>query len=691
MAEDIIELKVRALPNSTYDVSISSQVRISAFLFRLCHQSTIAALKRILEDRTNTPPERQRLIYRGRVLENNSTLAENSLESGHTIHLVERNPEGVEPPPMPPPEASGPQGTTRIQVNVGTGTPEGLNLGRLVQGVLNAVGVRANVPNVSSAPPDATNASPQGQPTAATGTSLVENVPHLLWTLENYVARMETGGLPTRTFPLFSLAPQDSSTPITPDQLVPLTTAVCQILSGMTLDEELRSQLENARQSLNLTTGDAAVESTASASGASVPFRTENNTVRIQRAPNVSPALRSGPPDHYPHLPLLLNAFANVVERTERLIREKASRSFNNALRPFQPVTEIDESNRELLIGGLLQIGSISHWYAALMAELGRLAAALIPALNGNMFPLALNTASVISHETSLPNFQPLLPRGLADTRNADPTRTVPLTGANLTPIGEVSVSVERTGTQEEANATGSVLSQLAAVLVDGNAPTESSSSATAAGSENRRTPAGMGTGLRPRPRNQDSTRRPGSDPASNPTTQDSTGAPPASTGSRPEGLESIMQSVGAMLSGGGSGEGNLGNLVTNFASNPSIRRIVDNPAMQQFVGEVMDSNSAGPNLSRLMTEMGPVLSSILGTGSTGQTQDSNPVPLQDLSPDRAAAWTRIMEQDLQSLHSNPGPLSAAYLAGRVTRNSNSQILRSEWTSLGDDSTDEEA
>lgn len=640
------------------------------------------------------------------MLENNSTLAENSLESGHTIHLVERNPDAAEPPPVPPPEASGPQGTTRIQVNVGTGTPEGLNLGRLVQGVLNAVGVRANVPNVSSAPPDATNASPQGQPTAATGTSLVENVPHLLWTFGNYLSRMETGGLPTRTFPLFSLAPQDSSTPITPDQLVPLTTAVCQILSGMTLDEELRSQLENARQSLNLTTGDAAVESTASASGASVPFRTENNTVRIQRAPNVSPAMRSGPPDHYPHLPLLLNAFANVVERTERLIREKASRSFNNALRPFQPVTEIDESNRELLIGGLLQIGSISHWYAALMAELGRLAAALIPALNGNMFPLALNTASVISHESSLPNFQPLLPRGLADARNADPARTVPLTGANLTPIGEVSVSVERSGTQEEANATGSVLSQLAAVLVDGNAPTESSSSAPAAGSENRRTPAGMGTGLRPRPRSQDSTRRPGSDPSSNPTTQDptrappgsnpttqdSTGAPPASTGSRPEGLESIMQSVGAMLTGGGSGEGNLGNLVSNFASNPNIRRIVDNPAMQQFVGEVMDSNSAGPNLSRLMNEMGPVLSSMFGTGATtGQTQDSNPASLQDLTPDRAAAWSRIMEQDLQSFDSDPGPLSAAYLAGRVTRNSNSQILRSEWTSVGDDSTDEEA
>ena len=48
------------------------------------------------------PRERQRLIYRGRVLQNHTTLEENALEDGHTIHLVERNPDA---PREPQPEA----------------------------------------------------------------------------------------------------------------------------------------------------------------------------------------------------------------------------------------------------------------------------------------------------------------------------------------------------------------------------------------------------------------------------------------------------------------------------------------------------------------------------------------------------------------------------------------------------------
>lgn len=42
---------------------------------------------------TNISSERQRLIYRGRVLDNSSTISELGLESGHTLHLVERQDE----------------------------------------------------------------------------------------------------------------------------------------------------------------------------------------------------------------------------------------------------------------------------------------------------------------------------------------------------------------------------------------------------------------------------------------------------------------------------------------------------------------------------------------------------------------------------------------------------------------------
>ena len=66
-------------------------------------QSTVLELKKLLEEKTQTPEGRQRLIYRGRVLQNHTTLAENSLENGHTIHMVERSPDAP-PPQQPPPE-----------------------------------------------------------------------------------------------------------------------------------------------------------------------------------------------------------------------------------------------------------------------------------------------------------------------------------------------------------------------------------------------------------------------------------------------------------------------------------------------------------------------------------------------------------------------------------------------------------
>lgn len=49
---------------------------------------TIAELKNLVAEKLNIPPTQQRLIYKGRILKDESTLEQYDVQTGHTIHLV---------------------------------------------------------------------------------------------------------------------------------------------------------------------------------------------------------------------------------------------------------------------------------------------------------------------------------------------------------------------------------------------------------------------------------------------------------------------------------------------------------------------------------------------------------------------------------------------------------------------------
>ncbi|KAL7691549.1 putative Ubiquitin domain-containing protein [Plasmopara halstedii] len=72
-----LSLKIRTLDQKTYPITI-------------CAAASVPQLKEVVAVETGVTLARQRLIYRGRVLKNDQTLAAYSLENGHVLHLVVR-------------------------------------------------------------------------------------------------------------------------------------------------------------------------------------------------------------------------------------------------------------------------------------------------------------------------------------------------------------------------------------------------------------------------------------------------------------------------------------------------------------------------------------------------------------------------------------------------------------------------
>jgi ubiquilin len=78
---------------ATEDTSITFNVKASndaKFTLTLPTSTTVSDLKNKLSssEYADTPVERQRLIYSGRVLKDHETLATYKIKDGHTIHLV---------------------------------------------------------------------------------------------------------------------------------------------------------------------------------------------------------------------------------------------------------------------------------------------------------------------------------------------------------------------------------------------------------------------------------------------------------------------------------------------------------------------------------------------------------------------------------------------------------------------------
>mmetsp|Transcript_8006 Transcript_8006/g.14230 ORF Transcript_8006/g.14230 Transcript_8006/m.14230 type:complete len:1248 (-) Transcript_8006:149-3892(-) len=160
-AADLLELRIKQLDSSEHVISISPA-------------SSILELKQRIETSLNVPVTSQRLIYRGRVLRDESAIREYNMESGHVVHLVVRahpaptnadtsahanNPAAAPPSGVPPTTAPTSQPSpgmqprlhvhTAVVQNIGAPSQRGANnairsmheLTRFLQGALQSFGV----------------------------------------------------------------------------------------------------------------------------------------------------------------------------------------------------------------------------------------------------------------------------------------------------------------------------------------------------------------------------------------------------------------------------------------------------------------------------------------------------------------------------------------------------------------------
>ncbi|XP_021902428.1 large proline-rich protein bag6-like isoform X2 [Carica papaya] len=85
-SNSVVELNIKTLDSQIYSFQVEKNIPVSLF-------------KEKIASKIGIPVSQQRLIFRGKVLKDDQPLSEYHVESGHTLHLVERQPSQSQPSP----------------------------------------------------------------------------------------------------------------------------------------------------------------------------------------------------------------------------------------------------------------------------------------------------------------------------------------------------------------------------------------------------------------------------------------------------------------------------------------------------------------------------------------------------------------------------------------------------------------
>eukprot|EP00877_Chromochloris_zofingiensis_P010285 jgi/Chrzof1/550/Cz01g20040.t1 len=387
-----ISIKVKTMEPASYKLDVSASMAVTAL------KSELLAI-------CNIPVDRQRLIYKGRVLRDDQRLNDVGVQSGHTIHLVER-----------PADATPSQGTAEqpgAQPSMPQGMPGLPDLGRLVQGLLSSLGVPGGPTQVGVQIGTTTTSGPMPTPGAQ---QPPPEPTHLLRSIDTFLRHLEQAPTSVQPMHVTSLAPR-SSEGVQAVHAV-LTAAVQQVLAGVSLSPALQTMLDeastryNAASSTTSSTTSAATPPAAACvetgPAAAAPGAPGGQSRPISSDPALEAQLASQP---YPYMPLAVAALSQLLVRTQGYVNTSLLTGLDHAVQSLNGIDTIDANNRQTVSADLRAVGGLLHGAAALMTELARASAATMVAAEGNTAALAANAAAVIDPRTGTsPAFPRLLP-----------------------------------------------------------------------------------------------------------------------------------------------------------------------------------------------------------------------------------------------------------------------------------------
>ncbi|KAJ0252495.1 hypothetical protein HA466_0116870 [Hirschfeldia incana] len=350
-----LELNIKTLESQTYTFKVNKNETVSVF------KEKIAGV-------TGVPVAQQRLIFRGRVLKDDHPLSEYHLESGHTLHLVVRQPAGSTPSSGTPSEGAtandgngtngGPaRGRAHISHSVVLGgfnsadQTEGFvpDINRVIGAVLNSFGVGGqNLPNNGvnvTQPSMATNLSGHSPPgNAAGGTPATDG------------QSQAAGQAPPR--PAFTSATFRTSMPHVVQ--IPITAATPIPIPIPTFQTPIPDSLDTILEFIN---------------------RMEQALSRNGIPPGSQPDASSAPSEGRPreelprnrHGPSTPEALAIVLRNSQRLLSGPAVSSLSHiAGRLEQDGSSSDPALRSQIQSEAIHAGLAMQHLGALLLELGR-------------------------------------------------------------------------------------------------------------------------------------------------------------------------------------------------------------------------------------------------------------------------------------------------------------------------------
>lgn len=337
--ESTIEINIKTLDSKIYT-------------FRVNKDMPVTALKAKLVDASGIPVERQRLIFRGRVLKDDHLLSEYQLEDGHTLHLVARQPIMGQSS-----SGTGLDGTAQDNNIQGNDTTSGAprsrvgqvshnvilgtvnladqgesvvtDIGRLVGAVLSSLGVGNGAPSVSAGGMASAATAPNQAPSRpetvrnpnASGSPLSGNPSQPGISVFNNLFQPQ--------FPSAGILPQHT---IIPDSL----TTLSEFMSNM----ELALQNDGPQSSLPTDLHD--------------PLRTESSPLSARGVPT----------------PEVLRT---VMEQAQQLLRGNAATALSRvAARLEREGTSTDTAVRSQIQAEAMHVGAAMQHLGAMLLELGR-------------------------------------------------------------------------------------------------------------------------------------------------------------------------------------------------------------------------------------------------------------------------------------------------------------------------------